>query len=359
MPLLSEHLTRNVARRLAHVPRLEARAAAVSLGVGIALTGAKFVAYFLTGSAAIFSDALESIVNVAAAAFASYALFLAHRPADAEHPYGHGKIEFVSAGFEGGMVLLAAVVAAMKSVDDLLHGSPALHHDGQGHGLFYGLLLIAFTLVGNACMGLYLVRVGRKHGSLTLEADGHHLITDVWSSGVALAGVGAFKLTGWHWVDPLAALCVAAFISRTGVVLLRRSAAGLMDEQDKEDERVLRQILDGHLAPDGAAPQICSYHKLRHRHSGRYHWVDFHIMLPAEWDITRGHEVASAIEYEIERTLGEGNATAHIEPCPDAGCGYCRSAGRSGSHHGGAQDSDDPGGTRGSGGSAAGNDERN
>src|SRR5947209_3478807 len=125
-------------------------------------------------------------------------------------------------------------------------------------------------------------------------------------------------------------MVVAVYIATIGITLVRQAAAGLMDRQDKQDQLLLQRILDSHLGPDGKLPRICSYHKLRHRHSGRYHWVDFHIMLPAGWDITRGHEVASAIEYEIEQALGEGNATAHIEPCPDSGCGYCRAAGGKG-----------------------------
>jgi cation diffusion facilitator family transporter len=305
-----------------NVPKLEARAAAVSLGVGIGLMLAKFAAFFLTGSAAIFSDALESIVNVAAAAFATYSLFLAHQPADADHPYGHGKIEFMSAGFEGGMVLLAAIVAAIQALIGLARGSPDL----QSGRLVEGLLLIACTVIVNAGLGAYLIRIGRRQQSLALEADGHHLISDVWSGVFALAGVGAVKLTGWRWVDPLAAIAVAVFISRTGISLIRRSAAGLMDEQDQDDSRTLQQLLDAHVGPNGKEPRICSYHKLRHRHSGRYHWVDFHLVLPADWDIARGHQVATTIEDEIEQTLREGNATSHIEPCIHPDCRQCQAA---------------------------------
>jgi cation diffusion facilitator family transporter len=305
-----------------NVPKLEARAAAISLGVGMALMLAKFAAFFLTGSAAIFSDALESIVNVAAAAFATYSLFLAHQPADADHPYGHGKIEFMSAGFEGGMVLLAAIVAAIQALVGLVRGSPDL----QSGRLVEGLLLIACTVIVNAGLGAYLIRIGRRQQSLALEADGHHLISDVWSGVFALAGVGAVKLTGWRWADPLAGIAVAVFISRTGIRLIRRSAAGLMDEQDQDDSRTLQQLLDSHVGPNGKEPRICSYHKLRHRHSGRYHWVDFHLVLPADWDIARGHQVATTIEDEIEQTLREGNATSHIEPCIHPDCRQCQAA---------------------------------
>jgi cation diffusion facilitator family transporter len=293
--------------------RAERRAAGISLGVGVVLLGTKFVAYLLTGSAAIFSDALESIVNVLASGFALYAVVLAHRPADQDHPYGHGKVEFLSAGFEGGMILLAAVIIAARAIEKLISGTPIERVDR-------GLLLIAFAMLVNAAVGWYLIRSGKKHGSITLEADGKHLLTDAVSSVVVFIALGIYQLTGWNWVDPLAALIVASYISLLATRLLRRSAAGLMDEQDKADDAIIRRILDSHLAPHGTQPLICSYHKLRHRHSGRYHWVDFHVMVPADWDIARGHRVASTIEYEIEQAIGEGNATAHVEPCVAPGC---------------------------------------
>lgn len=303
---------------LTHVPRIEARAAILALAVAIVLTGLKFLAYFLTGSAAVFSDALESIVNVAAAAMVIYALSYAHRPADASHPYGHGKIEFLSAGLEGGMILLAALAAALKAGDALLHRSGI--QDGQ---LGLGLLLMAVALVVNGAVGLYLVRLGRRQGSLTLVADGRHLLSDAITSVAAVIALVIVRFSGWAWADPAAALLVSAYIAWAGIDLLRHSFAGLMDKQDAADEALLTQILDAHLGPQGKEPRICGYHKLRHRHSGRYHWVDFHVMLPAEWDIDRGHRVASSIEYEIEQALGEGNATAHVEPCGDQGCGRC------------------------------------
>src|SRR5688500_3209699 len=165
-----------------HVPRDESRAALLALVVGVALTAVKFAAYFLTGSAAVFSDAMEGIVNVAAAGFALYSIYLAHQPADTNHPYGHGKVEFLSGGFEGGMILLAAVVATVKAIDDLLRGTqPSMHR------LDWGLLLMALTLPVNGLVGWYLVRTGRRGGSLALVADGHHLMTDAITSVVALA----------------------------------------------------------------------------------------------------------------------------------------------------------------------------
>jgi cation diffusion facilitator family transporter len=308
---------RAFARRfLPHTPRPEAIAGQLSVVVGVVLLGLKFVAYFVTGSAAIFSDAMESIVNVAASSFALYALFYAHRPADREHPYGHGKIEFMSAGFEGGMVFAAALVIAFRAIE-------ALYRRPQLEQIGLGLWLMGLAMVVNGGMGLYLIRAGKKHNSLTLQADGHHLFSDAVTSAAAMVALVLVQVTNRPIIDPIFALLIAVYISILGIRLMRAGAAGLMDEQDLADEELLVKILDGHLVPDGKAPQICSYHKLRHRHSGRYHWVDFHIMVPPGMTIDQGHAVASAIEYEIEQALGEGNATAHVEPCVDAACARC------------------------------------
>ncbi len=299
--------------------RAERSAASLALIVGVLLLLIKFGAYLLTGSAAILSDALESIVNVLAGGFALYAVILAHLPADREHPYGHGKVEFLSAGFEGGMIILAAVMIVGGAIQKLFRGGGVQKIDS-------GLLLIALAMLINGSVGFFLIRKGKSSGSITLEADGKHLLSDAVTSVVVLCALGLVRLTGLQWIDPLAAIVVALYIGWMALGLLRRSAAGLMDEQDREDDAKIRNILDAHLAPSGKPPMICSYHKLRHRHSGRYHWVDFHIMVPAAMDVETGHKVASSIEYEIEQSIGEGNATAHVEPCHASNCAGCDGA---------------------------------
>ena len=303
-----------------NVPKREARAAALAVIVAVVLTVAKFVAYYLTGSAAIFSDALESIANVAAAGFAVYSLSLAHTPADPEHPYGHGKIEFFAGGFEGGMVVLASLAAIGKAIDTLLHPGLRLEYLGIGIAVLCGAVVV------NGGSGAVLIAIGRRGGSITLEADGKHLMGDAVTSLFALVAVVVVRFTRLTWIDPVMGIVVALYVCGIGIALVRQAAGGLMDRQDRSDTLLLESILDSHLGPDGKEPRICSYHKLRHRHSGRYHWVDFHIMVPRDWDVDRGHRVASAIEYEIEQALREGNATAHIEPCPDAQCRACRTA---------------------------------
>ena len=304
--------------RLQHVPRVEAVAATASAVIALALLVVKFAAYYLTESAAIFSDALESIVNVAASLVAAYSLFVAHQPPDPQHPYGHGKVEFLAAGFEGGMILLAACVIAFRAVEEMIRGPGA-------HKLDAGLALIFLAGAINGVAGVFLLILGRRRHSMTLIADGKHLLSDaITSAGVLLALLIMWFRPRWVWIDPIAALVVAAYIALMGTHLVRESAAGLMDRQDAEDERLLRAILDAHVGVSAARePRICSYHKLRHRHSGRYHWVDFHMMVPSGWDVARGHQVASAIEHEIEQALGEGNATAHVEPCRSTFCRTC------------------------------------
>ena len=303
--------------RLHNVPRVEAVAAAASVAISLVLLAVKFTAYYLTESAAIFSDALESIVNVVASLVAAYSLFLAHQPPDPQHPYGHGKVEFLSAGFEGGMILLAACVIAFRAIEEMVRGPGA-------HKLDWGLVLIFVAGAINGAAGIVLLVLGRRRHSITLRADGKHLLSDaITSAGVLAALVLMWIEPRWVWIDPIAALLVAAYIAYMGTHLLRESAAGLMDRQDVEDEKLLRAILDAHVGPAGREPRICSYHKLRHRHSGRYHWVDFHLVVPAHLDVAHGHQLASAIEHEIEDALGEGNATAHVEPCVRGECAQC------------------------------------
>jgi cation diffusion facilitator family transporter len=217
------------------------------------------------------------------------------------------------------MIFVAALVIAFRAIEAMVR-KPSIE------GIGAGLALMGLAMLVNGGMGLYLIRAGKKHNSLTLEADGHHLFSDAVTSAAAIVALTIVKLTGWRVVDPIFALLIAVYISWLAVGLMRAGAAGLLDEQDLADEALLVKILDSHLVPDGKEPQICSYHKLRHRHSGRYHWVDFHIMVPPGLSIDQGHAIASSIEYEIEQALGEGNATAHVEPCVDAACAACAGA---------------------------------
>lgn len=275
----------------------------------------KFWAYLVTGSAAVYSDALESIVNIAASSFALYALLVAHAPPDEEHPYGHGKVEFISAAFEGGLIFAAAGGIVYNAIAAMFRG-PAVAEVGKGAAL------MALTALVNGVAGWVLVRIGRSRGSLALEADGRHLLSDVVTTLGVLASLGLVMVTRQAWIDVACALGVAGYLFWTSTGLLRQSSAGLMDEQDLGDEKLLQGILDDHVAGK-VSPRICSYHKVRHRHAGRYHWVDFHISVPRKMTVAEAHEVASQIEGEMERALGAGDATAHVEPCGQEGCTQC------------------------------------
>jgi cation diffusion facilitator family transporter len=278
----------------------------------------KFTAYGITGSSAVFSDALESIVNVMGAILALVALRVAHSPPDESHPYGHGKAEFLSGATEGGMILLAGPVIVAQATMGLLH------HTIERPNV--GAWLMIVSLVVNAVVGLTLLHRARGSNSMALEADGKHLLADAVTSAAVLAALLVVWTTGLVWIDTATALLIAAYLAFLGIGLMRGSMAGLMDQQDLRDNAMIRRILDAHVGNHAGEPRICSYHKLRHRHSGRYHWVDFHLVVPAAWNVAAGHRAAGLIEKEIESALGEGNATAHVEPCETADCPMCRQA---------------------------------
>lgn len=297
--------------------RTERRAALVAVVVGALLMGAKFWAYALTGSSVVFSDAMESIANVVASGVAFYALVLAHRPADANHPYGHGKAEFVSAAFEGGLIIAASVLILAKAIDQAFV---------REHPITVGTLSLALlgaTVVINGGLGFWLLRLSKRTGSMTLHADGKHLVSDAWTSIGTIAAVVLVRVTGQAWLDAAIAAGFGVYVGWQGVLLVRRALGGLTDEQDAKDSAALEALLARHVGPHAAEPRVCSFHKVRHRHSGRYHWVDFHIQLPAAMSVAEGHAIATHLEREMEQMLGEGDATAHIEPCAGAVCWRC------------------------------------
>ena len=286
------------------------------MAVAFALMATKVLAYRLTGSTAVFGDAMESLVNVAASLLAVWSVWMAHRPADRTHPYGHGKAEFVSAAVEGGLVVAAAGAVAVKSVSDFGSGAEPLER------IDAGVLLLVATVAVNGLVGGWLLHLGRAGGSAALEADGVHLLSDAWTSGAAIASLLLVRSTGLQWIDPVVALVMAAWLVWCGWRVVRRSLGNLMDEQDQGDLVRVQALLEAHCRDEGPEPRICSFHKVRSRHSGREHWVDFHVQLPAGTDLRTAHEQATRIEDEIEATLG-GTATAHVEPCRSPECRRC------------------------------------
>lgn len=265
----------------------------------------KFVAYLLTGSVGLFSDAVESLVNVAAAVTAYLSLHYAARPVDESHTYGHEKIEFFSSGLEGVLIVVAAGAIAWYAVQRLIAPVPL-----QPLGLGLAISLIASLL--NGVTAAILLRAGRKHGSIVLEADGRHLLTDVWTSAAVLVGLSLVWLTGVPMLDPLIALAVAANILWTGFDLIRRSFDGLMDRAlPLREQAAVRSAIERHLGPN------MDYHALRTRRAGRRRFVDFHLLVPGRLTVQEAHTLTGSIEESVRGALPESEVTVHIEPIED------------------------------------------
>jgi cation diffusion facilitator family transporter len=274
-----------------------------SLAVAVVLLAVKVTASIVTGSSAIYSDAAESVVHMLAVAFAAWALRLAHKPADETHHFGHDKVSFVSAGFEGAMITAAAMLIFYQAGYQWLFGVKI-------ERLGWGAVLTGAAAVINLLLGLALVRVGKKQGSPLVRANGLHVLTDVWSSVAVLIALGLIKLTGWVWWDPIAASLAAANICRTGFGLIRESLGGLLDASDPAMEKRIRELLEQETQSRGM-----SYHLLRHRHSGRVHWVEFHLVCDDVLSVGRAHELATEIESRVAALLSpEGRVISHLEP---------------------------------------------
>jgi cation diffusion facilitator family transporter len=292
--------------------RVRLRAGLLSLVVAVLLLGAKYQAYRLTGSTAILSDALESIVNVVAAAFAIGGLLFAGRPADRNHPYGHGKIEFFSAAFEGGLIAFAALVILYEVTQSLLRG-PEVRHLDLGVAIVFGAGVI------NLVLGWYLVRTGRRHHSLTLVADGQHVLSDSWTSAGIVVGLLLVRFTGVPWLDPVVAAMVAVNLLWTGFRLVRQAAGGLLDEEDTELLTRVLAVLRGHVGQG-----IIRIHHLRAIRAGRFHHVDAHLVVPEFWSVDRAHEVAEKLADRVIGEAGiEGELVFHTDPCHRAYCAMC------------------------------------
>lgn len=288
------------------------RASRVSLAVSLVLLATKFVGYKLTHSQAVFSDAMESIVNVVAAAVAIFVVWYSRKPADQDHPYGHGKAEFFSAAFEGGLIAFASVLIAVEAVKALLRGS-------QVEQLNLGVMITFGTGAANALLGLYLLRMGRKAQSATIEASGHHVLSDFWTSAGVALGLGAVALTGFQWLDPVIALLMAGYLAKTGFTLVQKSAGALLDREDRELLENLLTIV-GRQRPSG----IIQLHHVRVMRSGHYHHIDAHAVVPEYWDVAEAHDKTDAFEAELMRDYPyRGELHLHVDPCRRAYCRNC------------------------------------
>lgn len=286
--------------------KLRRRAAVASLSFAVLITGLKVAAYLATHSAAVLSDALESIVNVVAAGFAVYSVRLARQAADAEHNYGHHKIEYLAAALEGALITLAAAWIIAAAMPRLIHG-------GELARLELGLLLLGIATLGNALLGAWLVRLGRRLNSLTLEADGRHVLSDVWTSVAVLLGLGVIRLTGWNRADAVVAMLAAVYILVTGLGLLRRSVVGVLDTVSPEVYERAAQVLEAGLS-EGV---IVGWHQLRIRDVEAFRFIDVHIQLPDGTGLSEAHDVAEQIEQTLESALTPAGAIVHAEPASE------------------------------------------
>jgi cation diffusion facilitator family transporter len=281
------------------------RYAWLSVGAALCTIVLKAYAWRLTDSVGLLSDAIESFVNLAGALMALGMLSVAARPADDSHAYGHTKAEYFSSAFEGILILAAAVWIAVEAVERLTDPRPI----GSAS---LGLAVAALATAVNLATARILMRVGREAKSIALEADAHHLFTDVWTSIGVIAGVGLVWVTGWLWLDPTIALLVAANIVWTGWHLARRSAAGLMDASLPRAE--LKQI-EAILA--AYRQQGLEFHALRTRQAGSRAFITMHVLVPGAWTVQQGHEWSERIEADLRRALPGVHVTTHIEPKED------------------------------------------
>lgn len=289
------------------------RAIGTSLVVSVVLMAAKFYTFHLTGSSAVLSDALESIINVVAAAFAVVSIWMAAQPPDSEHPYGHGKIEYFSAGFEGALIIFAAIGIFKTGISHLLMPKPLAN-------LQAGLVILVAASVVNLLLGMGLVRIGKKVQSLTLIADGRHVLTDVYTSAGVVAGLILVQFTGWLWLDGAIACLVGVHILLTGTRLVRLSFSALMHASDPELLDSISRLLETHRKP-----LWIDVHQLRAWRSGSFVHIDLHLVLPRQYLLDEAHAEARALEQLLIRHF-EGNAgvLVHMDPCEDSECPACR-----------------------------------
>ena len=276
----------------------------ISLSVSVVLMAVKFYTFHLTRSSAVLSDALESIINVVAAAFAVVSIWMAAQPPDSDHPYGHGKIEYFSAGFEGALIIFAAIGIFKTGISHLLMPKPLAN-------LQAGLTILVAAAAINLLLGIGLVRVGKKAESLTLIADGKHVLTDVYTSAGVVVGLLLVHLTGWLWLDGGIACLVGVNILLTGTRLVRQSFSALMDASDPHLLDEISRLLETHR--QGVWIDI---HQLRAWRSGNFVHIDLHLVLPRDYLLDDAHDQAKSLEkLLIDHFEGNAGVLVHMDPC--------------------------------------------
>ncbi|MDH5827380.1 cation diffusion facilitator family transporter [Sphingobacterium sp. SG20118] len=285
----------------------------LSLLTGLGLMIIKFVAYFLTASNAIFTDAAESIVNVIASSFAFYSIYLAAQPKDRNHPYGHGKVEFFSVFLEGGLIFIAGAIILVKGFYNIFF--PATLSN-----LEEGIWLIAITALINFIVGFYIMKRGRALGSLTLEADGKHLQIDAYSTVGLIVGLILMKLTGLNWIDIAISFALGSFILYNGYKLLRQSIGGLMDESDVDLVKEVVNVLQENRHADWI-----DIHNLRVQRYGNELHVDCHLTLPNYYSLNKVHDEISTLDKIVNTKMSiKTEFFIHADPCLPECCHYCQ-----------------------------------
>lgn len=279
--------------------------AKLSIAAALATIALKSGAYVVTGSVGLLSDAVESLVNLAGGVMALAMLTIAARPADEDHAYGHSKAEYFSSGVEGSLILIAALSIGWAAVPRLLDPKPI-------EGVGAGLLISTLASVINLAVALWILRAAKKHGSITLEANAKHLMTDVWTSVGVIVAVALVSWTGWLWLDPVIALLVALNIIWTGVGIVRCSVSGLMDQALSPEDRAK---VDAVLAR--YREQSVSFHAVLTRQAGAKCFVSMHVLVPGEWSVQRGHELLEEIEAQIRDAIPGTHVITHMEPAED------------------------------------------
>jgi cation diffusion facilitator family transporter len=277
----------------------------LSIAAAVVTIGLKLGAYLLTGSVGLLSDAIESFVNLVAAIVALWALTYAAKPADAEHTFGHSKAEYFSSGAEGALIVVAAVSIAGEAWGRLQHPEPLTQ-------LGLGIVLSLLATAVNGGVAFVLLKAGKRLRSITLRADAHHLLTDVWTSGGVILGIFLVQVTGWLVLDPVIALLVALNIVWTGFKLLKETFFGLLDTTLPDEEmELIRQILDDY------ADQGIQFHAMRTRMAGTRRFISFHVLVPGAWTVRQGHDLCETVELKIIQALPGSNITTHLEPLED------------------------------------------
>ncbi len=280
--------------------------------VAVLIFYVKFIAFRMTGSQALFSEAMESIVNILAAVIAFFVIVYAAKPADKDHPYGHGKMEYLSAALEGGLIAFAAFLIIVEAFQAFYENTPLVE-------LETGLGLLAGTAVANLSTGIFLKVTGKRKHSMALEASGRHLMADFWTTAGVIVGLGLVIVTGIVWIDRVLAILVSLHLIKEAYELIRKAVGGLLDEEQTSVLEQIQEVVNKHKQPG-----IIQVHHLRVMRAGRYHHIDAHVVVPEYWTVEQAHDNTNVYERTLFANYEfSGEIHFHIDPCRKLYCQFC------------------------------------